>query len=202
MYGWLSLPVDAAEATVGMPMAEEETTFVDRCEGCGAGLVRDPEPVDLAAEISALVDADRDVLVAANRASWQASLGGDGWAALAELPARLIHTRRSLELIAESEGRAITEPGSPPVGRGQRWMWQTLVNGLTLQPNFFRRARSGALRPKGGRGRAAFAIDAVVTVLAAPLVALLSFPLELVASLAGRGGVLEARLEDRSGSGG
>lgn len=197
MYGWLSLPDSAAEATVGMPLAEEDTIVVDRCEDCGAGLVRDPQPIDLATEISALVDPDRGVLVAANRGSWQASLGGDGWAALAELPTRLIHTRRSLELIAEREGRTITEPGSPPVGRGQRWMWQTLVNGLTLQPNFFRRARSGALRPKGGRGRAAFAIDAVVTALAAPLVALLSFPLELVASLAGRGGVLEARLEDR-----
>jgi hypothetical protein len=196
MYGWISVPRESAQASVGMPVAEEDATVVDRCEDCGAGLVRDPAPVDLGAELSALVDRERGVLVAANRGSVQASIGGDGWAALVELPTRLIHTRRSLELIADREGHEITEPGSPPVGRGQRWMWQTLVNGLTLQPNFFFRARRGGLRPTTGRGRAAFAIDAVVTLLAAPLVALLSVPLELVSALIGRGGVLEARLED------
>jgi hypothetical protein len=196
MYGWISLPEPSGRASVGLPVAEEEVTVVDRCEDCGAGLVRDAAPVDLAAEISALIDSERGVLATANRGSVQASLGGDGWAALAELPGRLIHTKRSLQLLAAREGREITEPGSPPVGRGQRWMWQTLVNGLTLQPNFLPRARSGRLRPAGARGRAAFAIDAVVTVLAAPLVALLSFPLELISALIGRGGVLEARLED------
>jgi hypothetical protein len=195
MFGWVSLPSDPARATVGMPVGEEDAVVVDRCEDCGAGLVRDATPVDLGAEFDALVDAEQGALVAANRGSIQSSIGGDGWAALAELPGRMVHTKRSLELIAERQGRAITEPASPPLGRGQRWMWQTLINGLTLQPNFASRARSGALRPATGRGRAAFELDAVVTILAAPLVGLLSLPLELLSSLAGRGGVLEARLE-------
>jgi hypothetical protein len=67
-------------------------------------------------------------------------------------------------------------------------MWQTLLNGLTFHPNFVREARAGTLRPSTGRGHLAFAADLVVTLLAAPLVALVSFPLELAASLFRRGG--------------
>ena len=196
MYGWVALPGGGAAIAKGGP-SEEGALVVDRCEDCGAGLVRDGMPVDLEAELEALVDPDRDVLVAPNRASLQAGIGGGGWAALPEAPGRLLHTKRSLELLADRAGRGIAEPGSPPVGRGQRWMWQTLVNALTLQPNFLPRARSGALRPATTRRRAAFALDAVVTVLSAPLVALLSVPLELAGALLGRGGVLEARLEER-----
>jgi hypothetical protein len=73
-------------------------------------------------------------------------------------------------------------------------MWQTLLNGLTLHPNFAREVRAGRLRPSGGRGRVAFAVDCVATVLAAPLVALVSFPLELVAVALRRGGLIQARL--------
>ena len=71
-------------------------------------------------------------------------------------------------------------------------MWQTMLNGLTFHPNFAREARAGRLRPSTSRGRFVFAIDAVVTVLGAPLVLLLSAPLELGASLARRGGELAA----------
>ena len=195
MFGWLDLPAEGSSASVGMPVETEDATVVDRCEDCGAAVVRDPAPVDLDAELEALVDPEREVLVAPNRASVQAAIGSEGWAGLRELPGRLLHTRRSLALLAERTGTAITEPASPPVGRSQRWMWQTLVNALTLHPNFATRALVGDLRPAGGRGRIAFGIDAVVTVLAAPLVALVSFPLELIAALLGRGGVLEARIE-------
>ena len=70
-------------------------------------------------------------------------------------------------------------------------MWQTLLNGLTFHPNFAREVRAGRLRA-GTAQPAAFAIDVVVTVLGAPLVALVSVPLELGAALAGRGGELVA----------
>jgi hypothetical protein len=71
-------------------------------------------------------------------------------------------------------------------------MWQTLLNGLTFHPNFAREVRAGRLRPAGARSRFAFAVDSVVTVLGAPLIALVSVPLELIAALARRGGEIRA----------
>jgi hypothetical protein len=200
MYGWVSLTNESVAETIAVPDSEADATVVDRCDECGSALVRASDPADLTAEMETLIDPERGVIVAPNRGSVQASIGGAGWAALLELQGRLLYTKRGLELLADRQGRTISEPGSPPVGRGQRWMWQTLVNALTLRPNLISRARSGALRPVSGRGRAGFAIDVVVTVLAAPLVALVSFPLELISSVIGRGGVLEARLTDRGSS--
>ena len=56
-----------------------------------------------------------------------------------------------------------------------------------------REVRAGRLRAGNSpRGRWAFAIDSVVTVLGAPLVLLLSAPSELVAALVRRGGELTA----------
>jgi hypothetical protein len=72
-------------------------------------------------------------------------------------------------------------------------MWQTLLNGLTFHPNFAREVGAGRLRPGNARSRLAFALDSVVTVLGAPLIALLSIPLESVASLLHRGGELRTR---------
>ena len=75
-------------------------------------------------------------------------------------------------------------------------MWQTLLNGLTFRPNFARELRAGRVRPERAQ-RARFAVDLVVTVLGGPLVALVSVPLELVASLVGRGGELVATARER-----
>src|SRR5918997_5814947 len=83
MYGWVAVP-SAGKVPAPEELAAEATTVVDRCEDCGAGLVRDPAPVDLGAELEALVDPEREVLVAPNRASLQAGIGGGGWAALSE----------------------------------------------------------------------------------------------------------------------
>jgi hypothetical protein len=73
-------------------------------------------------------------------------------------------------------------------------MWQTLLNGLTLHTNFAREVLTGRLRVRNSRGRVAFVVDAVASVLAAPLVALLSFPLEAVGALANRGGRMVTRV--------
>ena len=72
-------------------------------------------------------------------------------------------------------------------------MWQTLLNGLTFHPNFAREVRAGRLRPATARSRLTFTLDSVVTVLGGSLIALLSIPLELVASLLRRGGELRTR---------
>jgi hypothetical protein len=71
-------------------------------------------------------------------------------------------------------------------------MWQTLVNGLTFHNNFAREVRAGRLRPSNARGQVSFAIDCIVSVLAAPLVVLASVPLELAGVVLGRGGEIEA----------
>ena len=74
---------------------------------------------------------------------------------------------------------------------GMALMWQTLLNLLTFHRDFAPEALSGRLRPSGGRGRAAFAIDAMVTVLAAIPTAILAVAIEGGAVIARRGGVIE-----------
>jgi hypothetical protein len=154
--------------------------------------------VNLAAMLGEIATSRKDhslALEAPNRASIQAGLGGEAWAALADAEGPLLLTPRSLELLANRSGLTVTRVRFPLLGRNQAWMWRTLLNGLTFHPNFPREARSGRLRPTGAAGQAKFAIDAVVTVLAAPLVALASIPLELAGALLRRGGVMVARAQ-------
>jgi hypothetical protein len=187
LYPWVTLP--------GGESAPEQV--LDRCESCGAAVERGVG-VDLQAELEAISSAAPDgsrVVEAPNRASLQAGIGGEGWAAIDIGRGRVLHTPRSLELLAERTGHRIESSGFAIMGRNQVWMWQTLLNGLTLHPNFAREARAGRLRPSSGRGRAAFAVDLVATVLAAPLVALVSVPLELIAVTLRRGGLIRARFE-------
>lgn len=195
LYGWIVLPAPGTEASVGLPLAEDTpgARVVDRCESCGVAVVRGG-PVDLAAEWAAVRDGgDGEPIAVPNRASLSAAIGVQGWAAIELSPGRLILTPAGLGLLAEANGARPPRPQRSLRGRGQVWMWQTLLNGLTFHPNFAREVLAGRLRPASARSRPAFAIDAVVSLLGAPLVALLSVPLELIASLLGRGGELRAR---------
>jgi hypothetical protein len=201
VYGWISVPAGPTEASVGLPLRADadRERVLDRCESCGVALERDVE-IDLSAELVAISRPRPDgssALECPNRASIQAAIGGEGWSALSLAPRRLLLSPRSLELLAERNGRAIEGITFPPLGPNQAWMWQTLVNGLTFHPNFAREVRAGRLRPANARSRLAFVVDSVVTVLAAPLVALVSVPLELAAALARRGGVMTAVLTVR-----
>ena len=83
-------------------------------------------------------------------------------------PGRLMLTPKSLALLAERAGRRIGEVRTPSSRRGQAWMWQTLLNGLTFHPNFAREVRAGRLRPSNAREPGAFVADAIVTVLGGP----------------------------------
>jgi hypothetical protein len=74
--------------------------------------------------------------------------------------------------------------------RNQVWMWQTLLNGFTFHTNFALHVLRRRLSPRTARGLPSFAIDAIVSVLVALPVALVSVPLELLACLARRGGQL------------
>jgi hypothetical protein len=194
LYGWIVLP-QAGGPVVGVPMAEPGAQrIIDRCETCGVAVERG-RPVDLAAEWGAICrpgEAGGREISLPNRASLQAWIGEVGWAAIDLYPGRLFHTPASLELLAERNGEALERTRTPISRGGQAWMWQTLLNGLTFHANFAREVRAGRLRPPSARGRMRFWIDAMVTVLGAPLVLLISGPLELGAALARRGGLLEA----------
>ncbi len=199
LYGWIALPPASGGATIGMPLSAdpESERVVDRCENCGLAVERDRE-LDLVAEWEALcrpADGGGREVAIPNRASLQAAIGVEGWAAIDLFPGRLLLTPPSLELLAERNGRRLERIRWPLSARAQAWMWQTLLNGLTFHPNFAREVRAGRLRPSTGRGRFAFAVDAVVTVLGAPLIALVSVPLELAAALIRRGGEMRARIE-------
>lgn len=168
--------------------------LLERCERCGLGVAVDLAPGDVAGTLRRSgreIPGGRLELRAANRGSVQASLGGAHWAAL-EPQRRLYASAESMRLLAESAGMRIEGLRCPRWGGGQAWMWQTILNALTFNENFFREARAGTLRPSGVRARLEFAVDALVTALAALPVALLSVPLELLAAVAGRGGELVA----------
>jgi len=184
MYGWVV--VGASDPSLGA------SYVIDRCEQCGLGLTRDVPGDDAPFEgaRSRLEEAGTAEIRAPNRASLQAGIGGDQWAAL-ELPAQRLHlTPRSLELLLERHGLEAARMRQPLLGRNQLWMWQTLLNGFTFHTNFARRVLSGRLRPRTARSRTAFAVDAVVSTLAALPIALVSVPLELISALARRGGEL------------
>jgi hypothetical protein len=74
-------------------------------------------------------------------------------------------------------------------------MWQTLLNLLTFHRDFASEAASGRLRPGTGRGRGAFWVDTLVTVLAAIPTAIIAVVLEAVAVIARRGGVIEVEAD-------
>jgi hypothetical protein len=185
LYRWIEAP--AADTR------REETYVLDRCESCGLGLLHeaDADLDELVAEAAGREDGGLRFELP-NRLSLQAVIGEGRWAAL-DLPERqLVLTRRALEALLARRGYRLERVRYPLASRGQVWMWQTVMNAFTLHPNYAREALAGRLRPATGRGRAAFLLDAVVSILAAPLVALVSVPVEAIAALLRRGGLMVA----------
>jgi hypothetical protein len=193
--------------TIGYGTREDQV--IDRCEDCGLAVVRDfvPSPDEAADAFLAAGEqrGARLAIRAENAASLQAWLGAENWAALRPSPkrvapdgaaahhgikptpraARLLLARRGLEV------RRVRHLASA----GMASMWQTLLNLLTFHRDFASEAVSGRLRPGTGRGRAAFATDAVITVLAAIPTAVIAVLLEGGAVMARRGGVIEVEAE-------
>lgn len=210
MFPWIGVPNSATEASVGLPSpidpddpgGGDNARLVDRCQDCGAGIERSRGAIDLAAELARIEIEGPDgtrTFEAPNRASWQGSLGGDGWAALAEWKGRLLLTPRAMELLARKNGLEPEDPAFPPAGPNQRWLWQSILNGITLHNNFLSEVRAGRLRMGSSRGPAPFVADMVASVLATPFVLLVSVPLEALAALAGRGGRMVVRASGDSG---
>jgi hypothetical protein len=182
LYGWALVPRRFGPSRV-----------IDRCEECGLLVTRTEGPVDVAAELGALARGPGEY-AAPNRRSVQAGLGGTQWAAID--PTRRLHlTPRSATLLL---ARLDLEVGSiryPRRGPNLRWMWQTLLNGVTFNLNFATELQAGRIRPHGARERIKVAIDVIVTALAGLPAALVAIPLEIASALLRRGGlmVVEAR---------
>jgi hypothetical protein len=180
LYGWVKLDDRSTGASY----------VVDRCEECGLGVTRgvpEPEAVFESARTGLQPGATLEMRIP-NRASWQAGIGGDRWAAL-ELPTQRLHlTPRSLGLLLRRHGLEAVRARQPAFGRNQLRMWQTLLNGFTFNTNFARDVARRRLRPSTARGWPSFVIDAVVTTLAALPIAVIAVPLELLAVAFRRGG--------------
>jgi hypothetical protein len=161
-----------------------EDQVIDRCENCGLAVARGAVPTPEAAAAELLGTAS-----VPNAASLQAWLGAENWAALRPGDGSLKPTPRAAELLLASRGMKATRIRHLPAA-GMASMWQTLLNLLTFHRDFATEAFSGRLRPGSGRGRAAYAIDAVVTILAAVPTAILAVLLEGAAVFARRGGVI------------
>jgi hypothetical protein len=171
----------------------EEQIF-DRCESCGLVAARDsvPGPEQAVADlVGAGGNGGAEVEIrTANGASVQAWLGAENWAALRPGDRTLKPSPRAVELLLAHRG---LEPGrvSFAVAAGMAAMWQTLLNLLTFHRDFAAEALARRLHPRGAKARAAYAIDAIVTVLAAVPTAILAVLIEAAAVLARRGGVVE-----------
>jgi hypothetical protein len=178
--------------TLGYGAREDQ--IIDRCENCGLAVARDTVPSpELAIDelLSDSEESDQGVTVrAANSASLQAWLGAENWAALRPGDSTIKPTARAAGLLLGRRGMLVTRVRYPAAA-GMASMWQTLLNLLTFHRDFAVEALSGRLRPGSGRGVGAFALDSVITVLAAIPTAILAVLLEGGAVLARRGGVIE-----------
>lgn len=154
---------------------------VRRCERCGLGVAG--ERASRQEALAALGPAPARV---PNAASFQARLGGSGWAGL-ERDRRILFTVESLGRLGVAQGRPRADIAAA---------WQTLLNSFTFGHNVAlgRLGRSLATpAPSPWQRR----VDAAVSVLAAPVVMIGALLLEGAAALAGRGGAIQ--LDDRSG---
>jgi hypothetical protein len=199
LFVWIEINTKRV-APGGAPshLGPREDQVIDRCENCGLVVVRGEVPTaDDAAERLLAEAKRRDGHVSIrvdNAASLEAWLGAENWSALRPGEHGLEPTPRAASLLLARRGLEIRRVRHLP-GPGMASMWQTLLNLLTFHRDFASDAIAGRLRPGTGRGRAAFWIDAVVTVLAAVPTAILAVLLESGAVLARRGAVIEIEAE-------
>jgi hypothetical protein len=196
-------PLFAWIETDGWGMREDQV--IDRCENCGLVAARGSVPSSdaAAAELfgpgrrgangngGAPPESTEIVVRASNADSIQAWLGAENWSALHPGdPVQLKVSPRAAELLAAKSGLEVVRVRYLAQA-GIASMWQTLLNLLTFHRDFAAEAFSGRLRPKGGKGRAAYAVDMAITVLIAIPTAMVATLIEGGALLARRGGTIE-----------
>jgi hypothetical protein len=178
LFGWLSPQVGLRGA-------------VRRCESCGLGVVGGPGDAGEALRELDRLGGEGGTRIA-NRASFAASLGGAGWAAL-EPGARYLFTVEAVRRLIARRDQVV---------RSRRWAaaaglaatWQTLLNSVTFGHN----VALGAL----GRAEAAAArrswqrrIDILASVVLAVPALAVALALELAGAPIGRGAVVSLRFE-------
>jgi hypothetical protein len=182
--------------TIGYGAREDQV--IDRCENCGLAVARDsvPSPDDAAdALLSGREERRTRVAIRVeNAASLQAWVGAENWAALRPGGHGIKPTPRAASLLLARRGLEVRRVRHL-ARAGMASMWQTLLNLLTFHRDFASEAVSGRLRPGTGRGRGAFWIDVLVTVLAAIPTAIIAVLLEGGAVIARYGGVIEVEAD-------
>ncbi len=187
LYGWTAAhdPLDRGKKIV-----------LDRCENCGLAVTRAEKPPEVEPEIHRLITANDGAtveLVAPNRRSFQGGLGGAQWAGLEPELHRLHLTPESLKLLLAKQGLELRECRTPFTNRSYGLAWQTLVNAFTYRDNFLRNARAKRIPDRAGaKGAFLYYMDYVVTILVAIPAAMFSLPMELLATVMKRGGVMDA----------
>jgi hypothetical protein len=180
LYGWV---VVGGEGGRG----HEPERVLDRCEACGLGIAHETDQVPLEA-------GEGGPISVPNRRSWQAGLGGSHWAPLRLEPRGFYPTPEALARLLDRAGLEAQRLRQPALGTNQLWMWQTLMNALTFHDGFAVRVLGGRLGLPDARSRVTFALDLVVSLVAALPVAVVSLPLELLAVAMRRGGLIEAEV--------
>lgn len=190
LYGWTAAhdPLDRGRKIV-----------LDRCENCGLAVTRRREPPDAEAEIHRLVSSNENgtvEIVAPNRRSFQGVIGGAQWAGLEPELWRIHLTPEALRLLLAEQGLRVSSSGTPFRNVAFKLMWQTIVNAFTYRDNFIRNRRAGRIPdPATDRDRFLYGLDWAVSILVAIPAAMVALPLELLATVFGRGGMLTAFAE-------
>jgi hypothetical protein len=165
---------------------------VRRCEACGLGVVGEPgDSTEVMDALERLRAGDGHSYRIANRHSLAASLGGSGWAAI-EPGSRYLFTPDAVARLVTARGEEV---------RGRRWaagasiaaMWGTVLNSFTWGRNIAYAAVSRSTATPALR-RWQRAMDAVISILATPVVLVAALLLESGAAAAGRGGVIQLRI--------
>jgi SAM-dependent methyltransferase len=126
------------------------------------------------------------VVAVPNRASWQASLGGDRWFHQ-DVPRHLTHfTPRGLSALLERCGFRTTRTRHLLLEHNLLGMWLTLLNGVTGERDVAFRLLKRTRRATGVRG----ALDAALTALLGPILVPVAVVLEGLAGLLRRGGTI------------
>lgn len=176
--------------TVGFGPREDE--IVDRCENCGLVCARDRVPSSPEEAVERLFPKGGSDLSGRvpNPSSFQAWFGAENWAALRPGSSGLGASPDALRRLFAKTGRRERRI-RPAVGAATATMWQTLINLLTFHRDFAIQVANRELHPSGFKGWGAWVIDLLITILIAVPTAVLAVLLELLATLAGRGGILE-----------
>jgi hypothetical protein len=179
LFGWATAPGGAP---------------VRRCEACGLGVVGDPGGEDealAALEALRVGGGDDPRYRIANRASLQASVGASGWAQI-EPGSRFLFTPEAVRRLASARDQELVGVRWLP-GASVAAMWATLLNSFTWGRNVAAGAL-GQATPTSASRRWQRTMDAVISVLATPIVLVAALLLESGAAAAGRGGALELTL--------